>query len=459
MVKKKRLLAAVIIAAGIAAVISPFLGQPKYDVVVLGSEPEAIAAAIAAAREGQHTLLLDTHAHLGGVFTRSKLNTLDISYAPDRKTTLTKGIFEEFFNGVHRKTSFDIEDASRVLRQLVKNESRLKVHLGVKSIDLTKDQGLVRQLAYTDSSGKQRLAALRQLIDSTPDADYAARLGVPFTYGQEDFRGAADTMCATLIFELRGVNWHKAAIHLRNDGNPATDIDAHSAWGFPEMAAYRAANAYIGARALNLGKQSNGNVLVNGLQIFGVKGTDPTSAALGRRRAKQELPAMIDYMRRLPGFDQAELVSTAPELYIRETRHLKGLYRLTIQDVLHNRDFEDRIAFGSYPVDIQRRNNRESDLMLGKPRQYAIPFRCIVAPDVTNLLIASRSASYDSLAHGSARTIPIGMAVAEAAGVAAAYANKHQVTFAEMASVPDFYHIHRIQKMLNDKGANLYPFR
>lgn len=459
MLKKKRLLTFVLIISAILAVSYFMLRQPKYDVVVLGSDPEAIAAAIAAAREGQTTLLLDTHTDIGGVFTRSKLNTLDISYASDRKTLLTKGLFEEFFNLVHRRTSFDTEEASRVLWQLVKKESLLTVRLGVQSIELQKDQGRVQKLTYVESSGKKRIVSLRQLIDSTPNATYAAQIGVPFTYGQEDFRGVPDTMCASLIFELRNVDWHKAAIHLRNDGNPATDIDAHSAWGFPEMADYKAANDYIGVRALNLGRQSNGNVLVNGLQIFGVNGTDPSSVALGRKRAEQELPAILRYIRRLPGFESAELVSTAPELYIRETRHLKGLYRLSIQDVLHNRDFEDRIAFGSYPVDIQKRNNRESDLVLGKPRQYAIPFRCIVAPDVNNMLIASRSASYDSLAHGTARTIPTSMAVAEAAGVAAAYANDHQVTFAEAASDPDYSHIHRIQKILNDKGANLYPFR
>lgn len=459
MQKKKRLPAIVMIIVAILAVSSPMLGQPKYDVVVLGSDPEAIAAAIAAAREGQKTMLLDTHTHIGGVFTLSKLNTLDNSYASDRLTLLTRGLYEEFFNLLHRRTSFDTEDASRVLWQLVKKESLLAVRLGAQSIALKKDQGRVQQLTYNDAGNKKRTVSLRQLIDSTPDATYAAQIGVPFTYGQEDFRGVPDTMCASLIFELRGVNWHKAAIHLRNDGNPATDIDAHSAWGFPEMEAYKPKNAHIGARALNLGKQSNGNVLVNALQIFGVKGTDPFSVILGRRRAEQELPEMVAYIRRLPGFENAELVSTAPELYIRETRHLQGLYRLTIQDVLHNRDFHDRIAFGSYPVDIQKRNNHESDLVLGKPRQYAIPFRCIVAPNVNNVLIASRSASYDSLAHGSARTIPTGMAVAQAAGVAAAYANDHQVTFAEMASDPDFIHIRRVQKMLNDKGANLYPFR
>ncbi len=437
------------------------LTKPKaisYDVVVLGSDPESLAAAIAAAREHQKTLLLDTHTEIGGVFTLSKLNTMDLSYAPDRRTLLTRGIFEEFYTLVHRRTSFDIQDAILAFWGLVRKESHLTLDLGSRSIVLNKNNGRVSKLSYIDSKGTNRLLSFRQIIDSTPDATYAAQIGVPFTYGQEDYRDVKEAMCSTLIFELRNVNWHRVALHLRNDGNAATGIDAYSAWGYPEIAAYVSNDTHIAMRALNMGKQSNGNVLVNGLQIFGVEGTDQASLALARERAERELPSIVEYMHRFPGLEKAALVSAAPELYIRESRHMKGLYRLSIDDVLENHDFEDRIAFGAYPVDIQRSTTSQTNLIIGKPRQYAIPFRSIVAPTVNNLLVASRSASYDSLAHGSARTIPTGMSVAEAAGVAAAYANVHHLSFHEMATDPEFYHIHRIQQILNRKNACLYPF-
>jgi hypothetical protein len=459
MPEKKWLLVFAFMIIAIQLTFISISSPPAYDVVVLGSDPESLAASIAAAREQQRTLLLDTHTQIGGVFTLSKLNTMDMSYAPDRKTLLTRGIFEEFYRLVHRRTSFDIQDAIYAFWCLARKETHLTLNLGARSIILHKKNGRVLQLSYIDSKGTRRLIAARQIIDSTPDATYAEQIGVPFTYGQEDYRGVKEAMCATLVFELRNVDWHQVARHLRNDGNAATGVDAYSAWGYSEMTAYVSSDEHISMRALNLGKQSDGNVLVNGLQIFSVDGTNLASHALARKRAEHELPSIIEYMHRLPGFENAELVSTAPELYIRETRHMKGLYRLSILDVLENHDFEDRIAFGAYPVDIQKSDRRRADQVVGKPRHYAIPFRSIVAPTVSNLLVASRSASYDSLAHGSARTIPTGMAVAEAAGVAAAYANVHHVSFPDMASDPGFYHVHRIQKILNRNHACLYPYR
>ena len=75
-----------------------------------------------------------------------------------------------------------------------------------------------------------------------------------------------------------------------------------------------------------------------------------------------------------------------------------------------NRDHWDRIAHGSYPVDIQPTAPDNLGNVIGKPAIYSIPFRCLVPLQVENLLVVGRSASYDSLPHGSARVIPVGMA-------------------------------------------------
>ena len=74
------------------------------------------------------------------------------------------------------------------------------------------------------------------------------------------------------------------------------------------------------------------------------------------------------------GFGKVELVDTAERLYVRETRHIQGEYRLTITDVLENRDHWDRIAHGSYPVDIQPTAPDNLGNVIGKPAIYSIPF-------------------------------------------------------------------------------------
>jgi hypothetical protein len=151
-----------------------------------------------------------------------------------------------------------------------------------------------------------------------------------------------------------------------------------------------------------------------------------------------------------------ELIDTAPELYVRETRHISGEYRLTIDDVLENKDQWDRIAHGSYPVDIQSAAPQDLGNVVGKPSIYSIPFRSIVPLKIDNLLVASRSASYDSLPHGSTRVIPVGMAVGEAAGVAALYSLEQGVSFREMTKSPDA--VKWMQDRLVKQGAYLVEY-
>jgi hypothetical protein len=123
-------------------------------------------------------------------------------------------------------------------------------------------------------------------------------------------------------------------------------------------------------------------------------------------------------------------------MYIRETRHLIGLYTLTEQDILGNRFFDDRIAVASYPIDIHPYAPGWVNPFPRMPLTYTIPFRSIVSKTPRNLLVASRAFSATSEAHGSARVVPTVMALGQAAGVAAALAVHHGWTFEEMTQDP-----------------------
>lgn len=433
----------------------------KFDVIVIGSDPEGITAAIAAARAGEKTLLIDKNPIVGGLFTLGKLNMLDLNRSPSNKI-LTKGLFLEFYKKINKRTSFDVRQVQTVFEEMLRHEKNLTVKLGAEDIKpaLTANKLHVGALTFTDSTNsteKTKKIYAKKYIDATPDADFAHLAGATFKIGQEDYRNQQKMMAVTLVFELSGVDWNKVREYLNTDEKKDTGADQYSAWGYgKEMARYKPTQNNVRIRALNIGKQDNGNVLINAFQILDVNGLNKVELNEARRKADIELPRITEFLRQnLVGFEHVKLVGTAERFYVRETRHLQAEYQLTIDDVLENRDFRDRIAFGSYPIDVQATIQSEGDLIVGDPQQYAIPFRSIVPKGFDNLLIASRSAGYDSLAHGSARTVPVGMVIGQAAGVAAAYANGKNISFQTIVQDQSFTHIQTIQHILNKNGANL----
>lgn len=434
------------------------LDGESYDVVVVGSEPEGISAAIAAAREGQKTLLLDKKLIIGGLYTLGMLNMIDINWSPTHES-VNKGLFLEFYEKINNRTSFDVKQAKRVFENMLADEKKITVQLGAQSFLPIMNQNHVEALLYKDANGIVKKIIGKQYIDSTPDADFAQLAGANFTIGQEDFRNEARMMAVTLVFELSGVDWAKVQNYLNNDDEVYTGADQFSAWGYgKEMARYKPSQENVRIRALNIGRQDSGHVLINAFQILGVNGLNPGELQTAWGIANEELPKITEFLREnLVGFKNVELVGTADEFYVRETRHLDAEYKLTVDDVLENRDFDDRIAFGSYPIDMQATVIDEGDLIIGKPDMYAVPFRSIVPKGFDNLLVAGRSTGYDALAHGSARTVPVGMTVGQAAGIASAYANKKNISFQSFIGESGLRHMKSIQSILNQNGANLYP--
>ncbi|KKC28685.1 FAD-dependent oxidoreductase [Caldanaerobacter subterraneus] len=434
------------------------LSKSEYDIIVVGGEPEGIASAVSAAKNAMRVLLIDKHDGLGGLMTYGMLNSLDMSYGPDG-ALLTQGTFKEFFEGIGTKYSFDVEKAKRLFMEMVRRYPNITLSLNTDFVKpIMEGNKIIGIVAVKD--GKEVKYYGKRIIDATQDADVAASSGVPYTVGAEDIGLKDEFQAATLIFKLKGLDWDNLKKIINEEKKiPDTHIDDTSAWGFLKITkTYKPYNPLLRLRGLNLGKQEDGTVLVNALLIFGVNGLDKKSVEEGKNRAEKELPFIIDFFRKnIPGFEKVELAGVAPELYIRETRHIKGLYTLDINDVVFNRDFEDRIAIGSYPVDIQATSPDNYGYVYGAPVKYSIPFRCIVPQKVENLLVVGRSASYSHLAAGSARTIPIGMAVGDAAGVAAAYSIKHNLAFKEIAE--NINDVKNIQKILVKQGAYLKPFK
>ena len=426
-----------------------------YDVIVVGGDPEGVCAAVSSARNGLKTLLIEDDEALGGLMTLGKLNFIDICESRDG-SILTQGLFMEFYDAVGG-TAFDVETAKQFFYDWVVNEENATLKLNTEFVKPVMDGNTIVGVVG-EENGAQATYTASRIIDATVDADVAAAAGVPYTIAGEDIGEKERHMGVTLVFELSGVNWDKVVNYLENDDNEGTGATEKTAWGYTrEGYAYEPKDELMRLRGFNVARQDNGNVLVNALIIFDVDAMSEESKAQGIARAQKELEYIVPYVREhFIGFEDVQLAGTASQLYIRESRHIIGEYQLTIDDVLENRDQWDKIAIVAYPADIQPTAGQTYGTVIGSPDRYAIPFRSIVPLEVENMLVIGRSASYTSLAAGSARVIPVGMAEGEAAGVASAYSLNNAISFRDMSA--DEAAIADVQKTLKKQGAYLDDF-
>lgn len=431
-----------------------------YDVIVVGSDPEGIAAAVSAARNGMKTLLLSKDSTPGGLYTLGALNFIDVPETRDG-TTLVGGIYEEFVNAVGG-SGFDIVNAANVFQDMLTSEENITVRYNAEFQAPVMNGTTITGVTVLED-GQEVTYNAPYVIDATQDGDVAAAAGAPYTYAGEDIGERDREMGVTLVFRLSGVNWDSMTRYLtikRGIGelfNKSTSmgVSGNTAWGFSDEGyAYEPEDSAMRLRGFNMARQDNGDVLVNALLIFDVDPLDDESREEGIERAKAELENIIPYLQdEFWGFSDCQLVGTADDLYVRESRHITCEYNLTIDDVLENRWQDDAICVTAYPVDVQPTKTQTYGTVVGYPDQYAIGYKSLVPQDVDGLLVVGRSAGYTSLAAGSARIVPTGMACGEAAGVAVAVAKSLDKTPRDL--VDNSAAISMIQDFLVDQGAKL----
>lgn len=426
----------------------------NYDIVVVGTDPEGISSALSAARLGKKVLLIDSRSEVGGLYTTGMLCMLDLNYADAENTKLVnEGIFAEFYRSIGKDGAIDIEKTKKYFLNLIHhnhvdlilNASDFKPVLsGKKVVGLSFKQG-----------GKTFSASCKMLIDASRDAKVARLAGAPYTVGREDL-GMKDCHAAsTLVFSVKGVNWDRVKEYLNSDNSIYTGATSRVAWGYEEALSYQPISLDVQLRALNLALQDDGSVVINALQIFGSDLLDPNYESYIHQKGKNELRNVVPFLQKnAPGFEKASLYKVAEELYIREGVHIIGEDRLTGEDVFTNKDFINKIAYGSYPLDLQatKRDRIGGNILTGR-NLYTIPLGVTIPKEIDNLFVVGRSASYDSIAHSSARTVPVGVAVAQAAGITAAYCVDNNVT--PRIVNRDAEHFKEIRNLLEVASVNL----
>ncbi len=429
--------------------------EKEFDVIVIGTDPEGIAAAISTARNGLKTLLIDHRDSVGGLFTQGWLNFLDMNYDHEG-TLLTQGIFLDFFNQIEG-VAFDIQTARSVFNEMIAQEDNIELVLNAQEITPVMHERKAVAISARVNDTSYNYSA-RYFIDATQDGDIVALAGGQYTLGQISIGGPEYGMAVTQVFKIGGVqeeDWREIRRYLNNDGDVNSGSTYNTAWGFPELYhVYQAKNENVQMRGLNIARQSDGCIMINALQIFAINPLVPAELEKAQAIALDELEYIIPFLREyIPGMNKIELLSVAPELYVRESRHFITEYIVTIDDVMEHRDFISKIALGSYPVDLQGTAPGEDVIILGNPALYSIPLEATVPKGLDNIFIVSRSAGYDALAHGSTRVVPIGMSVAEGVGQAVYLIDREGITIRDLILSNEL--ISQLQDDLTEHGAYL----
>ena len=430
----------------------------SYDCIVVDGSPEGVTAAISAARNGLSTLLICQDEALGGLYTLGELNYIDVPESRDG-TVLVEGIYKEFYDAVGG-SGFDVTVAKNTFYKMVQAEDNITLRVQSKFVEPVMEDHAVTGVTV-EEDGERVTYTAPVVIDATPDGDVCAAAGCDYTFAGEDIGERDREMGVTLVFRLSGVDWEKVSefVQTPEDGESTAEggVNGNLAWGYStEGYAYEPEDDAMRLRGFNIARQANGDVLINALVIFDVDALDAESRAEGIARGQKELPRIVEYMNEnCVGFEKAELVDTAEQLYVRETRHIRCEDTLTIDDVLENRSQEAAIAVSNYPVDVQATKTQTYGTVVGFPDQYEIGLGSLIPQNIDGLMIVGRAAGYTSMAAGSARIVPTGMACAQAAGVAARVTLEDENIHVLRDLLASDADIAEIQQLLRDQGARL----
>lgn len=423
----------------------------NYDVIVVGSEPEGVIAAVAAAESGAHTLLITEDEILGGLFVLGAMNSLDLRTQP---FLYQQGLFERWWRAVGREHSFDVVRAEAAFVRMLA-DAGVVVRTGAPGLSPVVSGGLVSGVRVADTNlAAGGVIRAPHIVDATADMDFAALAGAAYSLGFTSL-GLDARMADTLVFRIDGVDWSALERGVRARGKQYASVDDYVAWGhfggYP--AAYEPVETGLRLRGLNLGRQEDGSVLVNALLVYGVDPFDPVSVAEGQARAEREAPRVVEYLRELPGFHNARFGGVASRLYLRETRHLSALCTLSADDILDNRVTNQDVAAGGYPLDVQTLTPYDSGFVYGTPDIYGVRLCVSVPKHIHSVWVVGKAAGYDPIAASSARVVPFGMAVGEAVGVAAALGARRGLLPRDVATQPAT--IRTVRESLLARGAYL----
>lgn len=424
------------------------------NIIVLGSEPEAITAAVTAARLGYTVNMITEDEQLGGLFTEGMLTALDLNYV-NGSDILHEGFFTEFYNAASNGHNLDLIKTQEFFDQVIKHKN-INLVKGVTDITpiVSKDNKNKAIGVSYEKDGKTIKVNGEYIFDGSYEAEYTRKMGAEYRTGRSEFGLPDEYAAAGVMFSVENTNWKEISKALKNDDDPHTGVTGNAAWGFAEMYNYQPKNDLLKMRGLNISRQDDGSIVLNALLAFKVDPLNKDSYNNIIELAKEEVPHIVEYMKEhLPGFENATPGKVAEELYIREGVRIVGDYTLNGYDIIAHSTFKDTIGFGSYPSDLQTPNKEGYGNAMNGNSIYEIPLSTMLPKNIDNVVVLGRCSSLDIVAHGSARTVPVLMSMAQGAVHAVNYALTNDLSLRE---VRDNY-MDDVHKDMKDLGKMKFP--
>jgi len=395
----------------------PIAGEA--DVIVCGAGPAGIAAAIAAARNGARTKLIEVNGCLGGMWTAGMLAWMFEMGQPGIPREITRELDQRGarIGQDPNRYTYDIEEMKILLEQMCQTAGvEFQLHTRVAGVIAAKDS-LLQAVVTESKSGRQAWTAAC-FVDATGDGDLAALAGCGADVGRP-VSGECQPMTFCALLSIPDVEALSACVSFwqgdlshREDAVRNFLSEIRSAGIDPSYAKPTLFQVRDNLLALMINHE------------YGFSAMDAADVTQATVRGRREVNRVVKGLRGLGGiWNGLILVATCEHIGVREGRRIHGLYTVTQDDLAQGIQHEDAVCRVTFGVDVHCTDpatGKGQEPSPVKMQPYDIPMRALIARDVGNLLLAGRCISGDFIAHSSYRVTGTAAATGQAAGVAAA---------------------------------------
>ncbi len=389
-----------------------------YDVIVVGSGPAGISAAVNAGRNGAKTLLIESQGRLGGIATAGYMSHWTGAVGNKTYWEILKRSNEKYGRG-SKEIEIDPDLLTLTYIEMLE-EANVDCLLYTMVFDVVMEENCVKGVICCNKNGLTEYSA-KVVIDASGDGDVAYKSGAEFFKGREIDGKMQPT---TLMFKVGGVDMAKAVFPGAFEALVPTEKGELQALA-KELLPHPAGHVLLYRSTIS------GIVTVNMTNVTGIDGTQAEDLTKADFICRKQMLPIVEFLREyVPGYENCYIVGSASLIGVRETRHFKGVKTLTEQDIMEAKQFDDAVVYDAYfNFDVHNITGAGLDESgcqkhFKQTDGYTIPYGCLVPEKADGLLLSGRNISGTHMAHSNFRAMPICAGIGEAAGIAAALAVK-----------------------------------